>query len=103
MWWSARWALALTGAGVVGCAGRGAAPTAGGAPAVPAAPPNAAAGRGRAPGGDDSVSVGYGTRTRRELTGAVGSVTGRTGERDGAVRVEEMLRPLSLAPDRVED
>jgi TonB-dependent SusC/RagA subfamily outer membrane receptor len=38
------------------------------------------------------VSVGYGTRARRDLTGAVGSVDGRTGERDGAQRVEEMLR-----------
>jgi TonB-dependent SusC/RagA subfamily outer membrane receptor len=40
----------------------------------------------------DSVAVGYGTRARRDLTGAVGSVDGRTGERDGAQRVEEMLR-----------
>jgi TonB-dependent SusC/RagA subfamily outer membrane receptor len=41
---------------------------------------------------EDSVSVGYGMRARRDLTGAVGSVDGRTGERDGAQRVEEMLR-----------
>jgi len=41
---------------------------------------------------EDSVSVGYGMRARRDLTGAVGSVDGRTGERDGVQRVEEMLR-----------
>lgn len=42
--------------------------------------------------GGDSVSVGYGMRSRRTLTGAVGTVGGETVQRDGVQRVEEMLR-----------
>lgn len=79
---SARWTCAIIGmAGAVGCAQHGAAPLrrAGTTPVPYSAVP-------------ESVSVGYGTQPRRALTGAVGSVDGRTGQHDGVLRVEEMLR-----------
>ena len=79
---SARWTCAIVVmAGAVGCARHGATPIrrAGATPVPSLAVP-------------ESVSVGYGMQPRRALTGAVGSVDGRDGQRDGVLRVEEMLR-----------
>jgi TonB-dependent SusC/RagA subfamily outer membrane receptor len=80
-------AAAFGGTGCAASRGRPAAPTA-------AAPASSAPRRGApsAAADGDSVSVGYDTQTRRSLTSAVGSVDGSTGQRDGAIRVEEMLR-----------
>jgi TonB-dependent SusC/RagA subfamily outer membrane receptor len=77
-----RWALAVTAAGAAGCASRGAAPSRTAATPAPA---------GDTPGGD-SVAVGYGSVARGRTTGAVGTVDGETSQRDGVLRVEEMLR-----------
>ena len=85
MWKRAWWGCATLVVSAAGCARhRTAARQDGGAPRAPAAAP--------APPADDSVAVGYGMQTRRTHTGAVGTVDGRAGERDGAQRTEELLR-----------
>ncbi len=81
------WACATLVVGAAGCAQHRTSARQGDdvAPAPTAAP---APGVGSA----DSVAVGYGMQSRRTITGAVGTVDGRTGERDGAQRTEELLR-----------
>ena len=42
-------------------------------------------------GGGDSVAIGYGGQTRREVTGAVGSLSGREIDGQRVPRLEELL------------
>jgi TonB-dependent SusC/RagA subfamily outer membrane receptor len=41
---------------------------------------------------DDSVSIGYGRQSKRDVTGAVGSVSGDQLDNQRVARVEELLR-----------
>ncbi len=81
------WACATLVVGAAGCAQHRA--SAGHGDAVAPAPTAAPA---QDANSADSVAVGYGMQTRRTLTGAVGTVDGRTGPRDGVQRSEELLR-----------
>lgn len=45
-----------------------------------------------APSNSDSVSIGYGRQTKRDVTGAIGSVSGDDISHQRVARVEELLR-----------
>jgi TonB-dependent starch-binding outer membrane protein SusC len=45
-----------------------------------------------APSAGDSVSIGYGRQARRDVTGAIGSVSGDDVSHQRVARVEELLR-----------
>lgn len=45
-----------------------------------------------APSNSDSVSIGYGRQARRDVTGAIGSVSGDELNHQRVARVEELLR-----------